>query len=60
MAAPEAPNWRIPGGGSGQDSAFTPECPGDLSESESGSVVFDCLRPHGLYMEFSRPEYWSG
>ena len=31
------------------------------SESESHSVVFNSLRPHGLYtMEFSRPEYWSG
>ena len=28
--------------------------------SESGSVVSDYLRPHGLSMEFSRPEYWSG
>ena len=27
---------------------------------ESRSVVFDSLRPHGLSMEFSRPEYWSG
>ena len=30
------------------------------SESESRSVVSDSLRPHGLPMEFSRPEYWSG
>ena len=30
------------------------------SESESGSVMSDYLRPHGLSMEFSRPEYWSG
>ena len=22
--------------------------------------VADSLRPHGLSMEFSRPEYWSG
>ena len=29
-------------------------------ESESRSVVSDSLRPHGLSMEFSRPEYWSG
>ena len=29
-------------------------------ESESGSVVSDSLRPHGLSMEFSRPECWSG
>ena len=29
------------------------------SESESCSVVPDSLRPHGLSMEFSRPEYWS-
>ena len=34
-------------------------------ESESGSVVFDCLRPHvahqaPLPMEFSRQRYWSG
>ena len=28
--------------------------------SESGSVVSDSLWPHGLSMEFSRPEYWSG
>ena len=26
----------------------------------SYSVVFNCLRPHGLSMEFSRQEYWSG
>ena len=31
-----------------------------ISESESHSVVLDSLRAHGLYMEFSRPEYWSG
>ena len=24
------------------------------------SVVSDSLGPHGLSMEFSRPEYWSG
>ena len=30
------------------------------SESESRSVLSDSLRPHGLSMEFSRPEYWSG
>ena len=33
------------------------------SESESRSAVFrrsDSLRPHGLSMDFSRPEYWSG
>ena len=30
------------------------------SESESCSVMSDFLRPHGLSMEFSRPEYWSG
>ena len=30
------------------------------SESESHSVVSDSLQPHGLCMEFSRPEYWSG
>ena len=24
------------------------------------SVVSDSLQPHGLSMEFSRPEYWSG
>ena len=29
-------------------------------KSESRSVVSDSLRPHGLYVEFSRPEYWSG
>ena len=28
--------------------------------SESCSVVSDSLRPHGVSMEFSRPEYWSG
>ena len=29
--------------------------------SESRSVVSDSLRPNGLqFMEFSRPEYWSG
>ena len=27
---------------------------------EGRSVVSDSLRPHGLSMEFSRPEYWSG
>ena len=31
------------------------------SESESCSVMYDSLWPHGLYsMEFSRGEYWSG
>ena len=30
------------------------------SERESHSVVSDSLRPHGLYVEFSRPEYCSG
>ena len=30
------------------------------SESESHSFLSDSLRPHGLSMEFSRPEYWSG
>ena len=40
--------------------------PGDLpdpnseSEGESRSVVSNSLQPHGLSMEFSRPEYWSG
>ena len=29
-------------------------------ESESHLVVSESLRPHGLSMEFSRPEYWSG
>ena len=29
-------------------------------ESESGSVVSDSLQSHGLSMEFSRAEYWSG
>ena len=29
-------------------------------ESVSRSVVSDSLRPHGLSMEFSRQEYWSG
>ena len=28
--------------------------------SESGSVVSYSLQLHGLSMEFSRPEYWSG
>ena len=28
--------------------------------SESRSVVSNSLRPHGLSMEFSRPERWSG
>ena len=28
--------------------------------SESLSVMSNSLRPHGLSMEFSRPEYWSG
>ena len=27
---------------------------------ESRSVVSNSLQPHGLSMEFSRPEYWSG
>ena len=31
-----------------------------LNESDSRSVVSDSLRPYGLSMEFSRPEYWSG
>ena len=31
-----------------------------VPESESHSVVSDSLQPHGLSMEFSRPEYWSG
>ena len=30
------------------------------SESESLSVMSDFLWPHGLFMEFSRPEYWNG
>ena len=30
------------------------------SGSESRLVVSDSLRPHGLCIEFSRPEYWSG
>ena len=30
------------------------------SESASHSVMSDSLQPHGLSMEFSRPEYWSG
>ena len=30
------------------------------SESESHSVVFNFLQPHGLSMEFSRAEHWSG
>ena len=30
-------------------------------KSESRSVLFDSLQPHGLQsMEFSRPESWSG
>ena len=32
-----------------------------VNESEVYSVVSDSLRPHGIqFMEFSRPEYWSG
>ena len=31
-----------------------------VTKSESRSVVSDSFRPHGLYMEFSRPEKWSG
>ena len=49
-----------PGWGSGQDSTFTSECPGDLSESESRSVVFDCLRPHGLYSPWNSPGQNTG
>ena len=30
------------------------------SETESHLVVPDSLRPHGLSMEFSRPECWDG
>ena len=30
------------------------------AESESCSVVSDSLQPHGLSLEFSRPEYWIG
>ena len=30
------------------------------SESESRSVMYNFLRLHGLSMELSRPEYWSG
>ena len=30
------------------------------SETESHLVMSDSLRSHGLSMEFSRPEYWSG
>ena len=29
------------------------------SENESCSVISDSLQTHGLYSEFSRPEYWS-
>ena len=33
----------------------------DYSEvNESRSVVSDSLQPHGLSMDFSRPQYWSG
>ena len=28
--------------------------------SECSSVMYDPLQPHGLSMEFSRPEYWRG
>ena len=31
-----------------------------LSDSESHSVMSNTLQPHGLSMDFSRPEYWSG
>ena len=55
MAAPEAPNWRIPWWCSGQDSSFTPECPADLNESENRSVVLDRLQPHGLYNPWNAP-----
>ena len=27
---------------------------------ESHSVMSNSLRPHELYKEFSRPEYWNG
>ena len=30
------------------------------SASESHSVMSDSLQPHGLSVEFSRPEYWRG
>ena len=30
------------------------------SENESHPVVSDSLLPHGLSMEFSRPECWKG
>ena len=32
-----------------------------VNESEVYSVVSDSMQPHGIqFMEFSRPEYWSG
>ena len=31
-----------------------------LQGSESCSVKSDSLQPHGLSMDFSRPDYWSG
>ena len=36
--------------------------PNEVKWSESRLVVSDSLQPHGLlqFMEFSRPEYWSG
>ena len=44
------------------DRFFTTEPPGKpkRTQSESYSVVFNSLRPHGLYLESSRSEYWSG
>ena len=30
------------------------------NESESGSAVSDSLQPDRQFVEFSRPEYWSG
>ena len=30
------------------------------SSTKSHSVMSNSLQPHGLYVEFSRPEYWSG
>ena len=40
--------------------AFILETMLQQNESESCPVVSDSLWPHGLSMEFSKPEYWSG
>ena len=43
------------------EAAKKPESIGKLVfVSVSRSVVSDSLRPHGLSIEFTRQEYWSG